>query len=167
MLAAYVDDGWYFVTLKVDSTAFDEAQYDWYWYGAMHPIRLGFDADAPVYPMRISALSADYDTSVTLFVNADRRLDFVGAETLYANAFDAREKRAVDTGFEKLAPLIATGDYLTKLRRIYAPEQMIADVYLVPAGSNAEFHQVYYSGLPMTTGLLLGVVGLLLWRRRS
>lgn len=167
MLAAYVDDDWYFVTLKVDSTAFEEAQYDWYWYGAMHPIRLSFDTDTPVYPMRISALSADFDTSVTLYVNADRRMDFVGAETLYANAFNADEKRAVDVGYGDLTPLIAVGDYLTKLRRVYAPDQMNADVYLVPAGSNAEFHRIYYSGLPLTTGLLLGVAGLLFWRRRS
>jgi hypothetical protein len=166
-LAAYVDEGWFFVTLKVDSTAFAEPQYGWYWYGGMEPIRLCFDAEAPVYPMRISALSAVDDTSVTLYVAADRRMDFAGGETLYANAFNTREKRALNARYPDLVPLLAAGGYLTKLRRLYNPEQMTADIHLVPASTNAEYHRIYYSGLPLTTGLLLGMAGLWFSRRRK
>ncbi len=166
-LAAYVDEGWYFVTLKVDSTAFVEPQYDWYWYGGMEPIRLSFDTETPVYPMRISALSAVDDTSVTLYVCADRRMYFEGAETLYANNLNAREKRAIDARFPSLVPLFGEGRYLTKLQRLYDPEQMTADILLEPARTNAEYHRIYYSGLPLTTGLLLGTAGLLFFRRRK
>ncbi|MBC8422516.1 DUF2330 domain-containing protein [bacterium] len=167
LLASYVDEDWYFVTLKVDSTAFAEPQYDWYWYGGMQPIRLVFDTESPVYPMRISALSAVDDTSVTLYVDAGRRMDFAGAETLYANALTIREKRAVDARYPSLAPLLGEGRFLTKLRRLYAPDQMNADVHLVSASSNAEYHRIYYSGLPMTMGLMLGTAGLLFFRRRK
>ncbi|MBU0742518.1 DUF2330 domain-containing protein [bacterium] len=166
MLASYVDDAWYFVTLKVDSTAFEEAQYDWFWYGAMQPIRLIFPVDAPVYPMRISALSADDDTSVTLYVNADRRMDFVGAETHYANALSAGEMRAIGASYPDLAARLAAGDYLTKLRRNYTPAQMDADIYLEPASTNTEFRRIYYSGLPLTSGLLLALAGALFFRAR-
>jgi hypothetical protein len=167
LLDAYVQDDWYFVTLKVDSTAFDEAQQDWYWSGGMQPIALTFTCDAPTYPMRISAISAVDDTSVILYVNADRRMDFAGAETEYANNLSANEVRAIRTKYPDLGALLQPGDYLTKLKRSYSPAQMDADVLLEAAASNAEYRRIYYSGLPLTTGLLVLVFAAgLAWRSR-
>ncbi len=155
LLDAYVQDDWYFVTLKVDSTAFDEAQQDWYWYGGMQPIALTFTCDAPIYPMRISALSAADDTSVILYVNADRRMDFAGAETEYANNLSENEVCAIRSNHPDLGALLQAGDYLTKLKRRYSPAQMDADVLLEAADTNAQYWRVYYSGFPLTTGLLV------------
>jgi len=169
LLDAYVQDDWYFVTLKVDSTAFDEAQQDWYWSGGMQPIALTFTCETPTYPMRISALSAVDDTSVILYVNADRRMDFSGAETEYANNLSESEVRAIRSSYPDLGALLQPGDYLTKLKRSYSPAQMDADVLLQAATSNTEYRRIYYSGLPLTTGLLVLVfaVGLAMRSRRD
>jgi len=166
MLETYVDEGWFFVTLKVDSTAFAEDPQDWYWYGAMYPIKLTFAVDAPVYPMRISALSADDDTAVTLYIKSDRRMDFEGAETHYANRFTDGELRAIRVRYPHLSPLLAEGEFITKLLRRYSPEQMDADLYPEPAGTNAEYRRIQYSGLPLTSGLMLAMLGLVLIRSR-
>lgn len=166
LLDAYVQDGWYFVTLRVDSTAFADMQQDWYWNAGLDPIALSFATDAPVYPMRISALSATDDTSVIIYANADARLDFDGAETEYANALTEGEVRAIRAEYPQLGAWLEAGDYLTKLRRRYTPAEMDADVYLVPADSQAEFRRIYYSGVPVTTGLLLAIFGAVWWRGR-
>ncbi len=166
LLDAYVQDEWYFVTLKVDSTSFADYQPGWYYDGGLQPISLSFAADAPVYPMRISALSAHDDTSVIIYTNADVRLDFEGAETQYANRLNDRELRAIRAQYPELGAWLEAGDFLTKLRRNYTPPEMGEDVYLYEADSQAEFRRLYYSGFPATTGLLLAIAGAAWWRAR-
>jgi hypothetical protein len=166
MLASYVDEEWYFVTLKVDSTAFGEAEPDWYDDYAMYPIELTFAVDAPVYPMRISAISAADDTSVTLYVKTDHRMDFDGAETRYANQLTRGEALALQANYPTLGQLFEEGDFLTKLVRNYTPEQMDADLYPEPADSNTEYRRIYYSGFPLSAALLLVMGAALLIRTR-
>ncbi len=166
LLEAYVQDDWYFVTLKVDSTAFAESQDNWYWYGGMQPVALTFTCETPTYPMRISALSAVDDTSVILYVNADRRLYFDGAETEYANHLTENEARVIRATYPDLGSILEVGDYLTKLKRNYTPAQMDADILLEPAASNAEYRRIYYSGVPLTSGLLLAIAGVMFYRAR-
>ncbi len=168
MLTTYVDEEWHFVTLKVDSNAFVGIEPDWYGEYAMYPIELVFEVDAPVYPMRISAISADDDTSVTLYVKTDHRMDFDGADTRYANHLTRGEWLALRANYPTLGYLFEEDDFITKLVRNYAPEQMDADLYLEPADSNTEYRRIYYSGFPLSAALLLvmGAAMLIRTRRR-
>lgn len=170
LLDAYVQDDWYFVTLKVDTASFDgydDYYYDyWYWDGGLEPISLAFSVEAPVYPMRISALSAGDDTSVILYVQADERLDFDGAETEYANRLTARELAAIRSNYPELGAWLEEGLWLTKLARRYSPADMDEDVYLVEASRQAEYRPITYSGVPLTALLLLTVGGGAWWRGR-
>ncbi|WP_146197126.1 DUF2330 domain-containing protein [Serinibacter arcticus] len=82
----YVTDGWSFVAIKLSP---EGEELD----GAIPPIQLTFDADALVYPMRLSA-AATTAQLVRTYVVADSRTDRTdvqagGAETLYAGPLDA------------------------------------------------------------------------------
>lgn len=156
----YVERSWYFVTMQVDSDALDEYYYDDYYYvpyyyGGLDPITLTFSTEAPVYPMKISAYSAAEDTRVHLYIKANHRLTFDGAQTYYANRFSTEELAELPY-HPSLHQVFQPGDYLTKLRRGYSPAQMTQDIYLVQAASDEEFRLVNYSGWPVTTLLLMG-----------
>ena len=170
LLDAYVQDDWYFVSMKIDSTSFEDYDDDdysyWYWEGGLQPISLAFAAEAPVYPLRISSLSAADNSSVILYVQADERLDFDGADTEYANRLTARELAAIRSDYPELGAWLGEGRWLTKLARRYSPADMDDDVHLVAASRQTEYRPIYYSGVPFTGLLLLAVGGGAWWRAR-
>lgn len=57
------EPAWYFVAIRIDSTQFIHP-FDYYWTGAIEPVAFSFDTEVPVYPMRISAISAPQSTEV-------------------------------------------------------------------------------------------------------
>ena len=156
----YVDRSWFFVTMRVDSTALDDYYNDGYYYyphyyGALDPITLTFSAEAPVYPMKISAYSAAENTRVNVYTKAAHRLTFPGAETFYANQFSAGELADLPD-YSSLDAVLQPGDFLTKLQRAYSPVQMTEDIYFEQAAGDQEFRLINYSGWPVTTLLLMG-----------
>ena len=177
VLEGYVADGWYFVTLKIDSTAFDgwpravrsdrsEPYYPYY--GWIDPIRITFASESIVYPMRISALSASALSEVVLYVAADHRMEFPGARIGYANRIGGDELRAIRESYRSLGVLIGEGDYLTRLDRIFSPAEMDEDLLLTASANDAEIHQIRYSRIPLgLLLLLLGAAGLRLLPRRK
>lgn len=169
----YVQRSWYFVTMQVDSTALAEEYGDYYddyyyypYYGGLDPICLTFASDEPIYPMKISAYSAAAETQVHLYVKADHRMTFEGADTYYANRFTSGELASYSY-LGHLTANLQPGDFLTKLRRVYSPAQMTEDVVLRRADTDDEFRIIRYSGWPVTTILLLGgPVVWQVWRKR-
>ncbi len=156
VLDAYVARSWYFVAMKVDPETVEEwQQQGGYWYGNLSPVRLEFATDEPVYPLAISMLSAAPSSDVILYTIADRRLTFPDATTLYANRVTANELQEIRRVYPTFGALLHAGDFVTKLRRTFAPDEMTEDLVLAPDGDD-EFHQVFYSGIPWTAVLLLG-----------
>jgi len=157
----YVDRSWYFVTMQVDSTALAEINPYFhdrpgpYW-GNLDPIQLTFASDDIIYPMKISALSASDVTEVYLYVNADHRLTFAGADTYYANRFTSVDYHKA-ARLPYLREVIREGDFLTKLHCRLGPAQMTRDIVLEPAATDDEIQLILYSGFPWTGLLLLGV----------
>jgi hypothetical protein len=93
------------------------------------------------------------------------RRHFAGAQTRYANRFSAEELANLD--FPLVRAWLQEGDFLTHLRRGFAPEEMTADLVVERASSDEEFRHIIYSGLPWTTlGLLGGPAAWFIWRRR-
>jgi len=153
----YVARSWYFVAMKIDPEALEDWQMEGgYWYGRLAPVRLDFAADAPVYPLAISALSAAPSSEVILYTIADARLTFPGATTLYANRVSGRELQEIRSAYPAFGALLHADDFVTKLRRSFAPDEMDEDLALAPDQDDREFHQVFYSGVPLTAVLLLG-----------
>ncbi len=157
VLDSYIERSWYFVAMKIDPEAFEHWQTEGgYWYGRLDPIRLEFAANEPIYPLEISALSAAQSSEVVLYTVADARLTFPGATTLYANRVTDGELQEIRTAYPRFGSLLHAGDFVTKLRRSYAPDEMDEDLVLTPDVDDDEFHQVFHSGIPLTTVLLLG-----------
>ncbi len=163
----YVARAWYFVTMKIDSTAFppeygrSDPYYPGYYWG-IDPIHLTFESDEIIYPMKISAVSSAEVTNVVIYVAADNRIDFTGATTTYANRISASELRAIRERYSHIGAQLADGDFLTRLERAFSPAEMDEDLTLTAAASNSEFHQITYSKLPL--GLILLLLGTLTCR---
>jgi hypothetical protein len=168
-LQFYVDKSWYFVAMKIDTTQVPE-YWGGYWYGAIDPVRFTFETPEVVYPMRISAFSAEDPTQVLLYVCADHRMTYPGAATEYANRFAGHELLQVKTAYPVMGTLLTEGCFLTKLRRNFLVSEITDDIVLEPAPSDEEFRQIQYSGLPATEILFVAMVGLVVicsWRSRA
>ena len=169
ILNHYVEQDWYFVTMKIDSTAFNDLYpyYDGYYHGQIQPIFLSFASDEIIYPMRISSISAAPWTDLALYVAAPHRTTFAGAETRYANMLTADELAYIRTHYPYAGARLASGDILTKLYRSYTPAEMENDIVLTRASTDEEYRPVYYSGFPATTALFASMgLGYGIWRTR-
>jgi hypothetical protein len=165
-LQFYIDKSWYFVAIRTDPATPMYKDELGYWAGAIAPIRLRFSSPAPVYPLRISALSATEDSEVLLYVLAAHRMDSPGARTEYANRLEGEELERVRQDYPHLRQILTGPDYLTKLRAYRGPADMTDDLVLARAPSDREFRQIHYTGLPSTELLMLAMVGIMLTRSR-
>jgi hypothetical protein len=129
ILRAYTDAGWAFVAVKLAPG--EQAA------GALKPLRIGFDSQEIVYPMRLGAL-ADRPIDVLLYVLTDHRVDIPGMETQYAGLV-AQLDRAPPA---ELAPIFAA-PYLTKLRNsAIVPATLSDDFVARRAASDEAFRKV-------------------------
>ncbi len=151
----YVARAWFFVAVRIDSTAMAEVfpYFQGEVWGGLDPLQLTFASDEIIYPMKISAVSATAVSSVILYVKTDHRLTFAGANTPYANRFTAEEISQLNLMPAVQAPL-RPGDFVTRLDREYRRDEMTEDLVLRRADNDDEFLAVNYSGFPWT-GLVL------------
>jgi len=166
----YVQQGWSFATVRIDTVSFHEAfPEDWYgssYRGQLDPLKFTFASAEMIYPLRISAVSAAESSEVVLYVADAHRRHFEGAVTRYANRFTATELAALD--YPRAAAWLQEGEFLTHLRRDYAPQEMTMDLVVERAASDEEYRHIIYSGMPWSTlGLLGGPAAWFIWRRRS
>jgi hypothetical protein len=152
LLADYVARGWSFAVMTIDSTAYAGGGA----YGGLNPLALTFATTEPVYPMRLSALSAANDTEVRLFVAADHRLEFPGARTEYANRFDDAEFPILRRRYPEVAALLQPGRFLTCLEVTLGPQDMTDDLYLARAPRDDEFRRVVHGDFSLFGAFLAG-----------
>lgn len=165
-LQFYVEKSWFFVALKTDVDADDDPPHG-YWEGGIDPVHLHFTTATPVYPLRISALSATESSEVLLYALASHRMTFPRAQTEYANRIDADERVAIRRQYPRLAEWIEESTYVTKLRCTFSPASMTDDLVLTRAARDEEFRIIhYYSDASSTGFLLLAVAGILAARSR-
>jgi hypothetical protein len=167
-LRFYTERSWFFAVFRIDSTAVQGGD-PGSWYGVLQPVRLSFQAVEPVYPLRISALSAGEENEVLLYVCAAHRVTIPGGETEYANRISSPELAAIRERYPMLGSHLTGGVFLTKLRRTYTPAEMTADLTLEPALTDDEFRPVIYTRVPVAELLLFGGAGtavVLRWLRR-
>ena len=151
ILQAYIDDGWRFVAVKLAPDQIAN--------GALSPLRVAFDSQEIVYPMRLGALASD-PLDVLLYVVADHRVEIAELETHYAGPVAQLDQPPP----AELAPVFRA-PYLTKLRNVALdPKSLTADLVAKPAASDEPFrqvevHTVYVSGW---SRLALPIAGLVL-----
>jgi hypothetical protein len=140
LLDTYAEEGgWYFVAARVlpgESAALD---------GDAQPLWFSFDAEQPVYPMRLTALMKG-SVHVLIYVLAEHRMEIAAPtfETEFAGELLPRRWISI-TDPDLLKLLTSRTWYVTKLRRwdLNAPE-LAEDLYPERASSDEAYHQVIY-----------------------
>jgi hypothetical protein len=139
-LAPYLADGWQVVAIRLVPDGRGAALT-----GALQPLRLSFDSDRAVYPMRLSQ-AATTPQSVDLFVLADHRMDPTSVPvpgddpTLqFAGHLDGA---AVSSD---LAPLVGAGAFLTRwTNEIGTPASISGDYVFGTVINDTPYQQVIY-----------------------
>jgi hypothetical protein len=160
ILKAYVDEDWKFVAIKLAPSQTTD--------GALMPLRMAFNSETIVYPMRLGAL-ADRPVDVLLYVLAEHRVEIPRMRTLYAGPVALLDKVPP----ADLAPLFSA-PYLTKLRNSdLAPGALTEDFVVKRAANDEPYREVetrisYVVGTPtgaaqssaaaMSPGAIIGII---------
>ncbi len=127
-LDPYLREGWSFVAMRLTSAKSLS--------GALDPVRLTFDSDRLVYPMRMSA-AATTPQSVHLYVFSDHRTARIDPDTGPHTITTEFASPVTEPSDPDLKALAASGNYLTELS-IYIPEPstITSDFLLGPASKD-------------------------------
>ncbi|MEV0678574.1 DUF2330 domain-containing protein [Actinosynnema sp. NPDC050436] len=171
-LRPYLADGWLVVAVRLSPASGSLA-------GGLPPMRLTFETDTPVYPMRLSG-TAEHVQPLRLYVLADHRVD-VGNPAPQDDAPEltfAGEVRA-DPEHPGLSALLTAPRYLTRYDAEFRPERITDDIRITRAATDEPYRAVVvvteYVRSPWRSPvvlvaaggvLLVGVALLLVWRRR-
>ena len=131
VVSYYVTRGWYFVAARVQPEG--ERQY-----GRLHPIRLTFQSDEIIYPMRLTSVSAADDLEVLTYVFYDTQVSMPGGTVEYA---DTVIRTDIEQSYPRIYDLLSGDSFVTKVRKTYATGNDITDdIYFsaVDAGSNTD-----------------------------
>ena len=135
-LAGYVEDRWEVVAVKLvpgDTTRTLT--------GDLQPLRLSFDSDTVVYPMRLSR-SAPAPQTVDLYVLADHRMDPTSVPVT-GNAPTLEYAGTVDRSSPALQPYLSKGTFLTRWSDfIGTPRSIVGDYVFDRAPQDTPYQRV-------------------------
>ncbi len=148
ILADYVDEDWRFVAIRLAPGAG----------GSLRPLRIAFDTDEPVYPMRLSQL-ASVPIDLTLYVLSSAERTVEGLDVAYAG----RVAELDPPPPPDVAGVLRGGRYLTKLTASGADPARFTDDLLIEGANGGSPGW----GPPMSALLALLGAGLLFTSRRA
>ncbi|MFE7802679.1 DUF2330 domain-containing protein [Nocardia sp. NPDC057440] len=136
-LEPYLREGWSFVALRLTS---DEPLN-----GTLDPVRLTFDSDRFVYPMRMSG-AAKHPQSVRLYLLSNHRLQRTDADAGSQSSSVGFAGRITDIGDPALKQLADNGhDYLTEFSiSIAEPTAITTDFTFEAAPTDHGYHRVIH-----------------------
>ncbi|PSK99073.1 hypothetical protein CLV63_104297 [Murinocardiopsis flavida] len=140
-LRPYVEEGWYYVAVKLASEDGRAALS-----GELDPVQVSFDSDELVYPMRLTAL-ADTPQDVRLYLLAEHRMErsdgaarAVPSEVAFAGRVAPGDFAADDPAAELVG---RDGAFLTTLdHAIDDPERVSADFAFTPSAEDTPYQEV-------------------------
>jgi hypothetical protein len=139
ILRDYVDDGWRYVAIQLAPNA----------NGTLKPLRVSFDADDPVYPMKLTQLATD-PIDVTLYTLADGKRSVDGLGESYAGPV----AKLSPPPPADLAELFAEGSYVTKLTATAAsPSRFTEDLEIHGGASGTDGDPAWAPVLAVLAGL--------------
>lgn len=173
ILDYYIEKGWVFTAMKIDSSAVSGSP-DYYYGYNINPVIFRYSASAPIYPMHLASINAEDSTELVVYVLSDGKMTFPGAKIEYANRIDDKELEQINELYPAFGGLIGQNRYLTKLKRTFSILEMESDIEITPAPDNKEFKNIVFYGFsPINDFIPLGVVvGILLilrffWERKK
>jgi len=139
ILLDYIANAWWMVAARIHPDALTEITREALAEGTLHPLDMTFPSAACVYPMRLTSLAAGpveeliyvegphhYQPATLAHGDWDIRV-YGGAQR---SVLDEYASSAIDQPLEILAGEVTTNHerHLTKLRRVFAPEEMTDDL---------------------------------------
>lgn len=177
-LAPYLAEGWLVVAARLAPTSGSVEE-------GLPPVRVTFETDTPVYPMRLSA-TAEFTQPLRLYVLADHRVDITSPapsgtapELMFAGP--VKPDPAYPRLSETLSEYQADSRFLTRYDAEFHPDLITSDIRITQAASDKPFRATVvvtefvtsswpYPGVPLTVvGVLVVAAGagaVLLVRRR-
>ncbi|WP_328355163.1 DUF2330 domain-containing protein [Mycobacterium sp. NBC_00419] len=151
-LDPYLREGWSFVAMRLTGEKPLNGQLD--------PVRLDFDSDELVYPMRMSAAAKDTQ-HVTVYTLARHRMQRTDADAAgQAVTVDFAGPVQGRTSDQTLTELSATNPYLTKISTtITDPAAIATDFTFGPAPTDEPYQRVIRHGDAEDDTALLWAVG--------
>ncbi|WP_280217782.1 DUF2330 domain-containing protein [Nocardia neocaledoniensis] len=156
-LDPYLREGWSFVAMRLTSATPLS--------GALDPVRLTFDSDRLIYPMRMSA-AATRPQSVRLYVFGDHRVTRTDPDAATQSTFTEFASPVGELTDPDLVSLAAGKNYLTQLSvRITQPSAITSDFTLGAAPDDTIVRdrvkrREYVEILGFPAGYVLIIVGL-------
>jgi hypothetical protein len=118
ILSDYAEEGWRFVAIRLAPGS----------EGSLQPLKIAFDTEEPVYPMRLQQL-ATRPLSLTLFVLAPEARRVKGLETTFSRAVDELEPPPPP----RLEELFGGDDHVTRIEaRAAEPASFRKDLAIEP-----------------------------------
>lgn len=169
-LAPYLADGWLVVAVRLAPASGSLAD-------GLPPMRLSFETDTPVYPMRLSA-TADFSQPLRLYVLADHRVDITNPaptggdpDLTFAGRVEPNPK------YPLLTESLTGPRFLTRYDATFEPALITSDIQITPAANDKPYRAVvvvteYVTSswpplaLPGAVLALLVIATVIAWRRR-
>ncbi|MFW5417873.1 DUF2330 domain-containing protein [Nocardiopsis sp. CNT-189] len=151
-LAPYVEEGWYYVAVRLAPDGGEELR------GGLQPLRVDFETDEPVYPMRLTG-AAERPQTVRLYLLGEHRMERTDglAADVPAHVDFAGPVDPADLASAEAAELVGDGAYLTVLQHdIDDPSRVTDDFRFAPAASDTPHREVVAVPRPV---YIMGVAG--------
>jgi hypothetical protein len=138
ILNDYVAEGWYFMATRV--LPGESAQLA----GDVQPLWLSFQAQRPVYPMRLTSL-VEREMDILLYVLADHRMEIAGGSFEPEFAGQLQLDPVASEGTELAERLTGRTYFVTKLRSwFFEPWNTEDDLYLQQASTDEPYRRVIW-----------------------
>jgi hypothetical protein len=136
----YIDRGWCFVCMRLESSRD--------LFGSLHPLRVSFSSDLPVYPMRLTEFSSRF-TELLMYVLTEDEQTFSKAIEEWGYYVP---KVTLYPGYPLLAALVHEDVFITKIRAQFSTQiqpfltRGYDDITLMKAGARTLVEVWPYSG---------------------
>ncbi|MHC4704830.1 MAG: DUF2330 domain-containing protein [Planctomycetota bacterium] len=156
ILRKYISDRWWMVATKIHRDALIEVTREKLAEGTLHPLEFTFKSSKCIYPLKLTSLAAG-PVEELLYVEGPTHLEPV---TLSSNwemdvfggpgwqpPFESFEEDEITEWLDGKRD-IRTDKHLTKLRRVFEPQEMTEDIVF----GKLDYKKLYSSGVPLRIG---------------
>jgi hypothetical protein len=171
-LAPFVARGWFFTTMKLDTSIPAGQRPASGWDNNVDPVLIEYEGDDLEVPLAILDVNRAASLPMVFYVVDDHRAALEGFQTFYANRFDESEHAALLGLYPNLGEFVAPGRFLSRLDRTFqSTDAMAGSITIGEAATDDEFRRTTNSsnlwGAIPGDWLLLGLVPWMLRRMRS
>ena len=170
-IAPLVDDGWFFTTMKLDTSQIGTEVPANGWNTNVDPVEFSFAATEFVLPLPFLSINRASSLPMVFYVVDDHRMTLPGFATRYVNRISSPEFGRIEQSHPTVAAYLRSGRFLTRLDRTFSLDRQFEDnISLVRAGNDFEVRQglgqaqMVLQSWPLQVLWLVGLLGLV--RRR-